>query len=287
MTSTFTIAALSTTHLSARRSNAQEARAQNLAFWDSPAGGVQPVDIYLCDSRLSWQQLALWPGGNAVTYGSSIFISPLTIKDRSILCQLITHEMSHAFLNQRLGYLRGFLVPAWVNEGIATYVAQNFWATDDSLFQRLRDSATPQLIPATQLQSHTEWRAAIDGTPVEAALAYGHAQSLSATLIREFGPDRVKQYLDSTSLFVGADAAFQAAFGSSIADTDDRWLAEAKSAGKISQTTVWRDLHSSLRVAGLSLLPFMLFSLAVAWVFRQICLIGRSIAAHASGVQSD
>jgi hypothetical protein len=259
---------------------AEDARAENLAFWGPPAGGVRPIDIYLCDSRLRWQQLALWPGGNAVAYGSSIFVSPLAVKDAHVLGQLVTHEMSHVFLNQRLGYLRGFVVPAWINEGVATYVAQNFWATDESLRQHLGESPVPELVPVTELRSHAEWRAAIDGPPIQAALAYGHAQSLCATLVREFGSDRVKQYFDGISLFASPDASFQAAFGTSVADADESWRSAAKLAGQIPQATVWRDLHTSLVVIALSLLPFMLLGLAILWLIRQVLLIARFIAAR-------
>jgi hypothetical protein len=258
----------------------EQARAENLAFWGQPARGVRPIDIYLCDSRLRWQQLALWPGGNAVAYGSSIFVAPLAVTDAHVLAQVLAHEMSHVFLNQRLGYVRGYAVPAWINEGVATYVAQNFWATDESLRQHLSESPVPQLVPVTELRSHTDWRAAIDGPPIQAALAYGHAQSLCASLVREFGPDRVKHFLDSDSLFAGPDAAFQAAFGRSVAEADESWLAAAKSAGQIPQASVWRNLHTSLAVIALSKLPFILFALAILWLIRQICLIARFIAAH-------
>ncbi|HEY4234301.1 MAG TPA: hypothetical protein VGM76_12795, partial [Lacipirellulaceae bacterium] len=259
---------------------AEEARAQNLAFWGPPAAGVRPIDIYLCDSRRNWQQLALWPGANAVTYGSSIFISPLAIPESHVLSQVITHEMSHAFLNQRLGYLRALAVPAWINEGIATYVAQNLWATDQSLRQRLNQSAVPELVPATELRNHIQWRAAIDGAASRAALTYGHAQSLCASLINEFGPDRVKSYLDSIALFATPDSAFQTAFGTTIAEADGSWLAQAKSAGQIPQATAWVNLRPNFVVVALSLLPFALLMFAAVWLIRLVFLSARFLAAR-------
>jgi hypothetical protein len=259
---------------------AMEGRIQNLAFWKRPAGGVQPIDIYLCDSLFRWQQLTLSAGGNAAVYGSSIFVSPLAVQDEQVLRQVLTHEVSHVFLNQRVGYLRAWFVPTWINEGVATYVGQNFWATEESLFRRLHESAAPRLVAATGLRTRMQWRAAIEAPAERAALTYGHAHSLCANLIETFGTDRVINYLDNAPLSLSPEAGFKAAFGLSIAQADDQWLAERKSAGQIPQATAWEDVPFSVPAIALSSLPYALIAFAMLWFIRQVFLIARFISAR-------
>jgi hypothetical protein len=183
--------------------------------------------------------------------------------------------MSHALLNQRLGLKCAFNVPAWVNEGIATYVAQNFWATDDALRQYLEESPRPELIRASQLRSHVSWVIAASGSSNEAALTYGHAQSLCAYLIDRFGADHMKDYLDDSSLLVSSDKVFFKAFGMNMDQADNSWLGQAKAAGRVPASTVLTPLGFNFETAARPLLLYVILVAAFLWIVRQVCFVAR------------
>jgi hypothetical protein len=252
-----------------------EARQTNAAFWGPPKPGDASFDIYLFNSRSHWEQRVLGSPGNACTASSSIFISPSIIRGPLALRQILTHEMSHALLNQRLGIIRGYDVPAWVNEGIATYVAQNFWATDDALRQYLEESPRPELVRASQLRSHISWVIAASGSSHESALTYGHAQSLCAYLINRFGADHVKEYLDSTSLLASSDGAFVKAFGMKVGQADDAWLAQAKAVGRVPASTTLTQMPFNFWTAARPLLLYVILMAAFFWIVRQVCVVAR------------
>jgi hypothetical protein len=259
---------------------AQQARQANIAFWGPAKPGEASIDIYLFNSRAHWELRVLGSPGNACTASSSIFVSPSIIRGPLSLRQILTHEMSHALLNQRLGFVRGYDVPAWVNEGIATYIAQNFWATDDALRQYLEGSPQPELVRTSQLRSHIAWVIAASGSSHESALTYGHAQSLCAYLIDRFGADHVKDYLDNSSLLVNSNKAFFKAFGMNMDQADDAWLAQAKAAGRVPASAVLTPLRFNFETAARPLLVYAFLAAAFLWIIRQVCFAARFACGH-------
>jgi len=109
---------------------------------------------------------------------------------------LLTHELTHCLLFQRMG--SGWTrrdVPAWFEEGMASFTAGERHARADS----------SALVP-------------VEGHPFDAALAYGTADRAFRYLVARHGDAAVGALLDGLSEGQGFAPAFQRATGSPVAD---------------------------------------------------------------------
>ena len=86
----------------------------------------EPVSLYVCATTSSFAEFTMLDGATAgCVSGSRIFISPaLAKKAYADESGYVTHELSHAHLQQYTDYLTFHLYcPNWFKEGLAVYVS--------------------------------------------------------------------------------------------------------------------------------------------------------------------
>ena len=96
---------------------------------------AKPIIIYICATKESFAaHTGFWEKTRgAVT--TKLFLSPEMIKriqDGSSAKMILTHEISHLHLYQRLGLFRDAKIPAWFKEGLAVMVSGGAPAVDVS-----------------------------------------------------------------------------------------------------------------------------------------------------------
>ena len=83
-----------------------------------------PVRVYLCADMESFTRFTgTHVGGGVVLFGK-LFLSPKLATTPERIPRILTHELSHLNLEQRIGVWKfGLGLPAWFKEGLATFVA--------------------------------------------------------------------------------------------------------------------------------------------------------------------
>lgn len=86
---------------------------------------AQPVTVWVCASERSFERYGLGVrGAGGFVLNGRLFISPKPQNTAERLPRLLTHELSHLHLEQRLGLLRfARELPAWFKEGLAVHVS--------------------------------------------------------------------------------------------------------------------------------------------------------------------
>jgi hypothetical protein len=165
------------------------------------------------------QNIVTETGG--LTIGSDIWIPLYNLQDTSDLANVLTHELTHAVLNQK-GI--GDQIPTWVNEGIAWHnglTAQN--QVNPDRVQREREvftqqveqaAASGQLLPLSaseddilQANYNVEWE---DALAVE-------------SLLQQYGPETFKSFINGIAE-KGVDQSFQANFHMSRAAFEQSFI---------------------------------------------------------------
>jgi hypothetical protein len=86
---------------------------------------VKPVTVYVYASLESFQSYGLSVGyAGGFVFNQRLFLSPKPENTAERIPRLLTHELSHLHLEQRLGLLRwNSAIPAWFQEGLAVHVS--------------------------------------------------------------------------------------------------------------------------------------------------------------------
>jgi hypothetical protein len=249
------------------------AHTSNRGFWGEPPGGIRKVPIYLCHSRSRFKQLSGWAGGNAALADSSIVMYPAGVGETN-LAAVIAHEMSHAYLAQHEGYMARFRVPAWLDDGIATYLGTPTWASQNSLQSHLEAMPNPQIVSATSLTNRLRWSNGFR-RPWEVVVNYAYARSLTEYLILHYGTDKLRTYLRQASFLKDSNDLFASVFSIDLRQVEQSWLDENKSLGRIPQNTelVSRSL-SPITIIQFSL-KYGFLALCILWLIRQCFRLGR------------
>jgi hypothetical protein len=254
------------------RAHVETACARACKFWGAPPdkGGIR---VFLCGSRSRYKQLSLGAGGNAAAAGATILLYPEGI-GRENLEAIISHEMSHAFLSQHVGYLRRFLVPVWLDEGIATFLGTPTWASAQALEKNLSKMAVPQLVSASQLASPVSWGSAVEraGTVF---IAYGYARSLVEYLINEEGQEKVRAYAIDESHWTASSDLFARKLGVEMHELETRWLAQAKIKDQVPEATVFVSNHLRIVAVLRCAAPYAFIALCILWALRQCGRLSR------------
>jgi hypothetical protein len=133
--------------------------------------------------------------------------------DRREFTQVLTHELTHALLNDRLesrALLRSTRVrsmPLWMNEGLAEYAAHGGV-----------DAASERILRAALLGGRLP--------PVDRlgpGLLYPGGLSFWAFIAVEYGNERIPEIVDAFAVLRDPDAAFQAVTGLGVAELSERW----------------------------------------------------------------
>ncbi len=122
--------------------------------------------------------------------------------------RIIVHESAHMMLRDALGN-RALEVPAWLNEGFATYTEPNVRVQDSrDLYRR-----TPHISAMKNLS----------GTPESIPLFYRKSVSVVAHLIEEYGEDRFRRLLGELGGGRTIEAALVNVYGFDEHGLDANW----------------------------------------------------------------
>ena len=122
--------------------------------------------------------------------------------------RIIVHESTHLMLRDALGQ-RNVEVPAWLNEGFATYMEPDVRIRSSSdLYRR-----TPHLKAMTS----------VSGTPETIPLFYQKSVSVVAHLIEEYGEDKFRQLLTEIGRRTPSEVALVSVYGFDDHGLDSSW----------------------------------------------------------------
>jgi hypothetical protein len=246
---------------------ARSARAQALGFWGQPPGGDRPISIFLFPSQSRYKQFTLGSDGNASCAGSNLFLNPEGIGHHN-LEPIIRHEMSHAIARQHVGYLGGFALPAWMDEGIATYLGTPSWASPQSLRKHLHNIPLPQVVSSTDMNSTLQWSNAASQLGL-VTVEYAYARCLVEYLIQEYGQDKVRSFMLGASFFEDNNRRFQSTFGLDLREVEEAWLAEEKAQNHLPENTT---IVAGVMSPGVVVLHWVKYAFLLAcllWSLRQ------------------
>ena len=163
--------------------------------------------------------------------------------------RLIIHESAHLLLHQKLGP-RALPVPAWLDEGFASYVEPGSVAYSG---QSLRALGAP-----------LKNMASIHGTPRDIGIFYLKAESVVSYLVEEHGVESFQRFLGLISQGRSVNNALKITYGFDIVELDSLWGAGSDGPPVRGRITPGRPS------------PFLYFD---AWVFGLLGLVVMAAAA--------
>jgi len=83
------------------------------------------IRVYVCATYESFEKHTAKKNPRGVMIGDRIFLSPKLLEKPDTIKNILTHELSHLHFAQRIGKTNYFYnIPAWFQEGLATYVSE-------------------------------------------------------------------------------------------------------------------------------------------------------------------
>ena len=138
---------------------------------------------------------------------------------------LIVHESAHLLLSQVAGS-PGISIPAWVDEGFASYVAA------DAHFPR---GAGGLPIGVDRSSRPLRNMSTIPGKVRDIHTFYRKAESVVGFMIEELGEDKFRDFIGQIDRGNHADAALKAAYGFSVDELERRWADATRGGGGIPE----------------------------------------------------
>jgi hypothetical protein len=84
----------------------------------------KPLKIYVFDTEADYSRLGgCPPGSRACVFGSQLSLAPKLMSEADTVLAILTHELSHVLLQQRMGTWQISRVPPWFLEGLAVMVS--------------------------------------------------------------------------------------------------------------------------------------------------------------------
>ncbi|MBM3947758.1 MAG: hypothetical protein FJ312_00675 [SAR202 cluster bacterium] len=124
----------------------------------------------------------------------------------------IVHEMTHLLLDEAMDS-RLAKVPAWLNEGLATYFERIAQRRDREVDDAVRDG---DLLPLRAMGT-------VPGKPDDVVLFYAQSRDLVRYLIDERGAEGMTAVIRGLSAGTKLEQAVQDAYGVSLGDLEDDW----------------------------------------------------------------
>lgn len=84
----------------------------------------KPLKIYVFDNEADYMRLGGCPqGSRACVFGHQLSLSPILMREADTVAPILTHEISHVLLQQRMGTWKVSRTPPWFMEGLAVMVS--------------------------------------------------------------------------------------------------------------------------------------------------------------------
>jgi hypothetical protein len=104
-----------------------------------------PVRVHVCATLDTFAKYTTDPLAGGHTINDRVFISPKPQNTVERVPHVLTHELSHLQLGQKLGLLSGRRLPVWFSEGLATFVSDGSGAegvTEDQARRAISEGHT-------------------------------------------------------------------------------------------------------------------------------------------------
>lgn len=134
---------------------------------------------------------------------------------------VIHHELVHAVLNDKFygGSIQAlisnnvrFMLPIWMNEGLAEFESQNGYDVETDMF--IRDAVIGEYLPPLM---------SLDGY-----FAYRGGQAFYWYVEQTYGREKIGELLNRAKSTGDLDAAFRGAFGKSVEEFSEQWTYDLK-----------------------------------------------------------
>ncbi|MEO6049103.1 MAG: biopolymer transporter Tol, partial [Candidatus Kapaibacterium sp.] len=134
---------------------------------------------------------------------------------------VIHHELVHAVLNDKFygGSIQSlisnnvrFMLPIWMNEGLAEYESQGGYDIETDMF--VRDAVMGEYLPPLEY---------LDGY-----MAYRGGQAFYWYVEQTYGREKIGELLNRCKATGDLDAAFKGAFGKNVEDFSEQWQYDLK-----------------------------------------------------------
>ena len=124
---------------------------------------------------------------------------------------LIVHESAHLLLEQAVS-APAVRVPAWLNEGFASYVESGVYGSS----RGFRGRADPAVMPLRRMSS-------VPGTPTAIRYFYRKSESVVGYLLETHGEADFRSFLGHLNEMKDVDEALFSAYGFDLEGLDQRW----------------------------------------------------------------
>ncbi len=172
---------------------------------------------------------------------------------------LIVHESAHLIMEQVTGSPRA-MVPAWVDEGFASYVEPGSYGSGVGS----RADAAPNVMPLVHMH-------AIPGRSEDIRYFYRKAESVVGYLLETYGPSGFRAFLGHLNDGRDTETALQASYGFGLTGLDQRWSSALEERGSSGGGDGPSFAHLNNMLLGLLVLAAIVI-LVAAYVVRRLRL---------------
>ena len=176
------------------------------------------IKIFFPESEEDFEQLTRgrlpeWSGAVAFSENRIIIIKPQKFIDNSKLLITIKHELIHIIIADK--YFENNL-PLWLNEGLATYLSNNYMDENDALI-------LSNAIAANKILELENINQLMKLNTASANLAYLEAKIAVEYLITQIGMSQLPNFLDDLNNTKNTELIFKEYLGYDIIDFEFYW----------------------------------------------------------------
>lgn len=176
------------------------------------------IKIFFPESEEDYEQLTggrlpEWSGAVAFSENRIIIIKPQKFIDNSKLLITLKHELIHIVIADK--YFENNL-PLWVNEGLATYLSNNYMEENDALI-------ISNAIAANKILELENINQLMKLNTASANLAYLEAKIAIEYLITQIGMSQLPNFLDDLNNSKSTDLIFKKYLGYDLIDFEFYW----------------------------------------------------------------
>lgn len=164
-------------------------------------------------TKLTGGRLPEWSGAVAISENRIIIIKPQKFIDNSRLLTTIKHELIHIIIADK--YFENNL-PLWLNEGLATYLSNNFMEGNESLI-------ISNAIAANKILELNKLNQLMQLNTASANLAYLEAKIAVEYLIKQIGISQLPNFLDDLNNSNNINIVFKKYLGYDLIDFEFYW----------------------------------------------------------------
>ena len=167
----------------------------------------------------------------------------------------IVHEMTHLLVDEAVGSPLG-RVPAWLNEGLATYFESRSSRREAAVARATRDDS---LFPLRSMDS-------IPGQPRDVGLFYAQSWSIVNHMMTRRGEDRMSALFALLSEGNSLDGAVEGAYGMTLDELEAEWKATLSPSPAVSSRPNVGTVGTSALIGGA--IAVAAVAVLVRWIRR-------------------